>query len=88
MHSVNVVFLLGEAALNCLVSCSARPKLGQLAFHGLQLLIIHALSLRLKYISAVSLFSNCIFLLVDNCICYFPVDLTLSFVNLVRNSSL
>lgn len=92
MHSVNVVFLLGEAALNCLVSCSETPDLVKLAFYSLRFHLYHDLSYGLKFmlhefISAVSLVSNCIFLLLDNSVRHFPVDFTLSFLNLVRNTS-
>lgn len=78
MHSVNVVFLLGDTALNCLVSFHTfiDTKCGLRRFDVVTDSHCYA-------ISAVSLVSNWILLSVDRSLCYFPVGCSCLHFNLV-----
>ena len=80
IHSLNAVFLLGDTALNSLVSCLG---LNHKSFPALLMKLFSNSSL--LFLSEVSLVPDRIFLHVDTSICPIPVDCPCHFQTLVKS---
>ncbi|KAH8493032.1 hypothetical protein H0E87_022335 [Populus deltoides] len=81
MHSLNAIFLLGDTALNCLVSFLGSFHKSFSSFFNEMITNLNLLSL-----SEVSFVSDRVFLHLDNSICPIPVDCPCHFQTLVAIS--